>query len=44
MDETKRYITKIGRVAQMYTNGVLSDINLSASEYMCLRYIRKREG
>src|SRR6185437_10954903 len=44
MDETKRYITKIGRVAQMYTNGVLSGINLSASEYTCLRYIRKREG
>ena len=44
MDETKRYITKIGRVAQMYTNGALKGINLSASEYMCLRYIRKREG
>ncbi|WP_346916367.1 MarR family transcriptional regulator [Clostridium sp.] len=44
MDETKRYITKIGRVAQMYTNGVLRGINLSASEYICLRYIRKREG
>lgn len=44
MDETKRYITKIGRVAQMYTNSILKGINLSASEYMCLRYIRKREG
>lgn len=44
MDETKRYITKISRVAQMYTNHVLKDINLSASEYMCLHYIRKREG
>lgn len=44
MDETKRYITKIGRVAQMYTNSILKGINLSASEYMCLRWIRKREG
>ena len=28
----------------MYTNSILKGINLSASEYMCLRWIRKREG
>ncbi|MEG1257352.1 MarR family transcriptional regulator [Clostridium sp.] len=44
MDETKRYITKISRVAQMYTNDAFKDANLSPSEYVCLRYIRKNEG
>lgn len=44
MDLTKRYITKISRVAQRYENLVLKDIDLGTSEYECLRQIRKHKG
>lgn len=43
-DETKRYITKISRVVQMYTNKVLKDYDLTSSEFLALRYIRKKRG
>lgn len=44
MDETKRYITKISRVAQRYTGVSLQGTNLGASEYECLHYVRKNSG
>ena len=44
MDLTKRYITKISRVAQKYSHLTLKDIDLGPSEYECLRQIRKNEG
>lgn len=44
MDLSKRYITKIARVAQKYSHLTLKDIDLGTSEYECLRQIRKHQG
>lgn len=44
MDETKRYITKIARVALRYTSSRLKGFNLGTSEFECLHYIRKNSG
>jgi Transcriptional regulators len=44
MDLSKRYITKIARVAQRYSHLTLKDIDLGTSEYECLRQIRKNKG
>ncbi len=44
MDVTKRYITKICRVAQRYAHLALKDVALGTSEYECLHYIRKNRG
>jgi len=44
MDITRRYITKIARVAQKYSHLTLKNIDLGTSEYECLRQIRKNKG
>ena len=44
MDVTKRYITKICRVAQRYAGIRLKGTNIGTSEYECLHYIRKNNG
>jgi DNA-binding MarR family transcriptional regulator len=44
MDVTKRYITKICRVAQRYSGLRLQGTNIGTSEYECLHYIRKNNG
>lgn len=44
MDETKRYITKISRVAHRYTGICLRGTNIGTSEYECLHYISKNSG
>lgn len=44
MDLSKRYISKICRVAHRYANSSLKGIDLGASEYECLHYIRKNKG
>jgi DNA-binding MarR family transcriptional regulator len=44
MDATKRYITKIARVAHRYTGISLHGSNIGTSEYECLHYISKNSG
>jgi DNA-binding MarR family transcriptional regulator len=44
MDETRRYISKIARVANRYTGLALQGTNLGTSEYECLHYVRKNSG
>lgn len=44
MDETKRYITKISRIAHRYTNLTIKGTNIGTSEYECLHYVRKNSG
>lgn len=44
MDITKRYITKISRVAHRYSGLRLQGTNIGTSEYECLHYISKNNG
>ncbi|MGV8982082.1 MarR family winged helix-turn-helix transcriptional regulator [Clostridium sp.] len=44
MDITKRYISKICRVAHRYASSCLQGTNIGTSEYECLHYIRKNNG
>ena len=44
MDDTKRRITKIARVAQRYAALRLRETGLGTSEYECLHYVRKFDG
>lgn len=44
MDESRRKITKIARVAQRYAALRLRETGLGTSEYECLHYVRKFDG
>lgn len=44
MSDTKRYLTKIARNAQLYSLQELRDYHLGPSEYECLHCVRKKNG